>query len=117
MTVENCPHLAQFPVPAFVVAQCGESAVAARDPVQLLDAALEKHHGIRDEVSRDDEQVRVESRDQVGVTPYLFPGHVNAGVHIGELDNPQAAARAQTRVRRRSGHSRTPAGWHPAGRR
>ena len=75
-----------------MISQGSEGAVPCPDSGHFLHATGEKLHRVRDEVPGEDKEIGPEFDDPVGITPYLLPGHINPGMDIGELDNPQRTA-------------------------
>ena len=83
------------PMPAVMIAHAGEGAVPGADPGHLLHAFGKKGHGVRNVISGQDKQIRLQGGDLLGIAPHLSPGHVNPGMDVGELDHPQGPAEGQ----------------------
>jgi len=96
--LENRLDAIQSPIPVLMIPQRGKSAESSLDPGQLLDAARKEHHGIRDVVTGQNEEVRLELDDLVDVAPQLCSGHVQAGMDVSDLDHPERNAEGQSEL-------------------
>ena len=81
-----------------VIAQRGERAVTGMDPGHLLDALREKGDRVRDVIPGEDEEIRLQGDDLVGIAPQVLPGHEEPRVDIRELDHPQGAAEGKRKL-------------------
>ena len=81
--------------PVLVVAQGGKRAVPGLDTGHLLQAARKKRNRIRDIIPGENEQVGFERDCRIGIAPQILPGHVEAGVVVGEMDHPERKAERQ----------------------
>ncbi len=97
MAAEDGSNLFKIPIPVLVIAKRSKATVAGVDPGHFLHAGRQEQHRVGDVIAGEDEHIRLQRIGLLGITTHLFPGHVNAGMNVGELNDPYPTAERQAK--------------------